>query len=141
MENLNVFIANHLGLVYLLAVTMIALMFIEFLRAKRNGMRVGPKEAVLLINKKNAVVIDIRAKDNYRDGHIVDAVNAPLRDWTDSSKKLDKYKNKTVIVVCGNGTDSQKAAATLTKQGYTAYALSGGMRAWSSAELPIVKDA
>lgn len=141
MENLNVFIANHLGLVYLLAVTMTALMFIEYLRAKRSGMRVGPKEAVLLINKKNAVVIDIRTQDNYRSGHIVDAVNAPLRDWNDSSKKLDKFKAKLVIIVCNNGIESQKAAATLAKQGYTALALSGGMRAWSSAELPLVKDA
>jgi rhodanese-related sulfurtransferase len=140
MDNLTVFIANHMGLVYLLAVTMIALMIVEYLRTKRGGMRVDPKAAVLLINKKNAVIIDIRAKESFQGGHIVDAVNSPLSEWKESAKKLDKYKNKPVIIVCGNGTESQKAAANLSKQGYTAVALSGGMRAWSGAELPLVKE-
>lgn len=140
MENVTVFIAQHMGLTYLLAVTLIALMFLEMLRAKRTQARVDPKGAVMLINKQNAVVVDIRSQENFRDGHIVDAVNAPLPELIASTKKLEKFKNKPMIVVCGNGTDSQKAAASLAKQGYTAFALNGGLRAWSSADLPLVKE-
>lgn len=140
MENFSVFIAHHMGLFYSLSTILLALMLIEYLRAKRLQIMVGPKEAVVLINRNNAVIIDIRSQDNYKSGHIVDAVNAPLPDWATTSKKLDKYKKKPVIVVCNNGADSQKTASVLSKQGYTAFALAGGMRAWSGAELPLVKE-
>ena len=140
MENMTVFIAHHMGLFYGFAAILIGLMLIEFLRSKRAQARVAPKDAVLLINKKNAAVIDIRANDHFRNGHIVDAVNAPLRDWPTAAKKIERFKSKPVIVVCDNGVESQKAAASLTQQGYTAFALSGGLRAWTSAELPLVKE-
>ncbi len=63
-----------------------------------------------------------------------------MTDWPKASKKLDRLKNKPLIVVCDNGVDSQKAAASLSKQGYTVFALAGGLRAWSGAELPLVKE-
>lgn len=140
MENFSVFIAHHLGLFYLFSTTLVALMIVESLRSKRAKHVVHPKDAILLINRNNAVVIDIRANENYKSGHIVDAISAPLPEWNQKAKKLDKYKSKPMIVVCNTGTDAQKAAATLAKQGYTAYALAGGMRAWTSAELPLVKE-
>ena|SRR3990167_2091539 len=140
MEKFSAFIAQHLGLFYLLSTTLVALMVVEFIRSRRTQHVVGTKDAILLINRKNAVVIDIRANENYKSGHIVDAISAPLPEWNEKTKKLDKYKNKPLIVVCNTGVDSQKTAASLSKQGYTVYALAGGMRAWTSAELPLVKE-
>ena len=140
MENVTVFIAHHMGLFYAFSAALLALMLVEFIRAKRGQARLAPTDAVLMINKKNAIVIDIRANEIFRKGHIVDALSVPAHDLTEASKKLDKYKSKPVIVVCSNGVDSQKAAANLTKQGYTAFILTGGMRAWSGAALPLVKE-
>lgn len=140
MENFSVFIAKHMGLFYTFATTLIALMIIETIRSKRGRARLRPAEAVLLINKQNAVVIDIRNNDSFRKGHIVDALSLPVGELAQAGKKLEKFKNKPVIVVCGNGTDSQNAAANLAKQGYNAFILSGGIRAWSGAELPLVKE-
>lgn len=140
MQNFSTFIANHLFLFYTLATTFVALAFVEYLRLRRDQVRVVPKDAVLLINKKNAVVIDIRPANDFRAGHIVDAINLPVTDVTPSSKKLDKYRTKPVIIVCNNGIESQKSAANLTKHGFLAYTLNGGLRAWSNAELPLVKE-
>ena len=139
MENFTVFIANHMGLFYIFAIILVALMIIEAIRAKRGRARLRPAEAVLLINKQHAVVVDIRNNEIFRRGHIVDAVSLPVVDLPEASKKLGKYKNKPLIVVCGNGNDSQKAAANLARQGYNAFILSGGIRAWSSADLPLVR--
>jgi rhodanese-related sulfurtransferase len=139
MENFTVFIANHMGLFYTLAIIMITLMIVEMLRAKRGQARIAPTQAVTMINKQNAVIIDIRNHDSFQKGHIVDSLNLPARELNTASKKLDKYKNKPVIIVCGSGMDSQKAAAELAKQGYNAFILAGGLRAWSEAELPLVK--
>lgn len=140
MQDFTVFIARHMELFYALAAILIALTFIEFLRTKRSNFHVGPNEAVQLINKHKAVVIDIRAKDNYGSGHIVDSLNISAQDLTNKPQKLDKYKGKPVILVCNTGMQTQKIAASLKKQGYTAFSLSGGMRAWSEAQLPLVKE-
>ena len=140
MENFTIFISHHLDIFYIFAGLLAALSIVEFIRSKRSNARLSPVEAVLMINKKNAVVIDIRNQDHYRKGHIVDAENLPLSDLPTATKKLDKYKNKPVILVCNNGVDSQKAAANLAKQGYTAFILAGGMRAWSGADLPLIKE-
>lgn len=140
MQNFTVFIANHMGLFYAFASILIALMIVEAIRAKRSRARLRPSEAVLLINKQNAVVVDIRNNNSYRSGHIVDALSLPASDLPEAGKKLEKYKNKPLIVVCGNGNDSQKAAADLAKRGYNAFVLSGGIRAWSSADLPLVRE-
>lgn len=140
MEQFSVFIAKNLGLFYAFAISVVALLAIEVMRAKRSLARVTPKDAVLLINKKNAVVVDIRAQDSFRTGHIVDAVSAPYSLWPDAAKKLDKYKAKPIIIVCGNGNDAMKAATTLAKQGFNAMTLGGGMRAWMDCELPMVKE-
>ena len=140
MENFSVFIAHHLGLFYLFAVTLLALLFVEGIRIRRSRGALRPAEAVLLINKQNAVVIDIRNQDHFRKGHIVDAICMPAHDLTSNGKKLNKYKNKPLLLVCNTGMDSQKAAASLSKQGYNAFIIAGGMRAWSGADLPLVKE-
>lgn len=140
MQDFTVFIANHMGLFYALGAILIALMLIEFLRSKRSSFHVGPTEAVQLINRHNAVVIDIRPEETYGKGHIVDSVCIPAHELSSATKKLDKYKGKPVILVCNTGMQTQKIAASLKKQGYTAFSLSGGMRAWSDAQLPLVKE-
>lgn len=141
MENFTIFIANHLSLFTLLAVTLIALMVVEMIRAKRAHARLFPAEVVSMINKNNAVVIDIRNEEAFRNGHILDAVRISTEALTSAGKKLDKYKNKPVIIVCDNGVNAHKAATTLGSQGYKTFVLAGGMRAWCNADLPLVKEA
>ncbi|HTM63598.1 MAG TPA: rhodanese-like domain-containing protein [Gammaproteobacteria bacterium] len=140
MENISVFIAKHMGLFYALASLLIALTVVEVLRAKRGRLRLRPTDAVLLINKKNAVVIDIRNTDAFAKGHIIDSLSLQTGDISQAGKRLDKYKSKPLLVVCSNGIDSQKAAATLATQGFNAFVLAGGIRAWTGADLPLVKE-
>lgn len=139
MESISVFMAHHLGLTYLFAATLVALMFVEFLRGKRTQVLVAAPQAVTLINRNNAVVIDIRNNEQFKTGHIIDAVCIPLQPMAEASKKLEKYKNKPLILVCQNGSDSQKAAATLKGAGFNAVAILGGIRSWSESDLPLVK--
>lgn len=140
MENFSVFIAHHLALFYLFSSALVALMFVEFLRSKRLALAIAPAQAVTLINRNNAVVIDIRTQDQYKTGHIIDSVSSPQLSLVEAQKKLGKYKTKPLILVCQSGTDSRKTAALLAKNGFHAVALAGGMRSWSHANLPLVKD-
>lgn len=61
-------------------------------------------EAIRLINKEDAVVVDIRNRDDYRRGHIASAFNLLPNDIKNGSVgELEKHKSQPIIVVCANG--------------------------------------
>lgn len=140
MQEISTFIINHLLLTYAFSGVLILLMIVEFLKQKRNAFVINTTRAVQLINHDNAIVIDIRVADSYAKGHIIDAQSIAASDLTTNTKKYEKFKLKPVIVVCNTGSESQKIAALLLKQGYNAYSLAGGLRAWSGADMPLVKE-
>lgn len=140
MQDLAQFIANHMALTYLFAITLVLLMFVEFIRARRNQVAVDVPRMVQLINRENAVIIDIRSNDLFKKGHINDARSLASKDLTTNTKVIDKFKKRPLVVVCATGLDSQKIAAFLSRQGYNAFALSGGIRSWSEAQLPLIKQ-
>lgn len=140
MQELAQFIANHLALTYLLAIILLALMVLEFLRTKRNQCTLDTTKAIQLINRENATVVDIRSSEQYKKGHIIDSQLIASSELMSNTKAFEKLKKRPLIIVCATGFDSQKMAAFLLRQGYNAYSLSGGIRSWSDAELPLVKE-
>lgn len=139
MQDLTFFLTNHALLTAAACAVVILLAIIEFLRLKRQTFNVSVNQAIQLINRENAVIIDLRPQDAYRKSHILDAISIPAADIRDK-KKIDKYKTKTLLLVCQNGVESQKIAAFLLKAGYNAYSLSGGIRAWAEANMPLAKE-
>jgi rhodanese-related sulfurtransferase len=104
------------------------------------GPSINTLEATLLINQKDAVVVDIRAPGEYAQGHILHARNIPLGELEARIKELDKFKSRPVIVSCANGTRSGNGAAILRKHGFANVSnLSGGIAAWRQAGLPTEK--
>ena len=140
MQELITFITQHMALTYAFAIVLVLLMIVEFIRLKRNNFRISTVQAVQLINRDNAVVIDIRASDLYQKGHIIDSISLSSKDIQESPKKIEKFRARSLIIVCQTGMESQKVAALLLKQGYNVYALAGGLRAWSEANMPLVKS-
>ncbi|HWU82527.1 MAG TPA: rhodanese-like domain-containing protein [Methylophilaceae bacterium] len=101
----------------------------------------SPTEAVLLINRSNAVVLDVREASEYAQGHIPDARHIPLAQLGDRLKELVKYKEKPLLLHCQGGVRSAKACDLLVKQGFAKlYNLQGGLNAWQQAKLPVVKE-
>lgn len=102
---------------------------------------ISPTQLTLLVNRENAVVVDIRSEDDFRKGHITDAKNL-TQAQIDSQQLagLEKQKDAPIIVVCQAGMSASKAAASLAKQGFTKVSiLQGGMGTWTGASLPVVK--
>lgn len=80
----------------------------------------------------------MRDAEAYRDGHIIDAVRASADDF--NQQRMDKYKTKPIILVCARGLQSPALAAKLHEQGFeNPMVLAGGMAAWVSANLPVIK--
>jgi rhodanese-related sulfurtransferase len=139
MQNILLFIQQHTMLVAGGVGVLLLLMIIEFVRLKRGNAQLSPAEATNLINHRDAVVIDIRHADVFEKGHIVDSVSIPFKDLKDKNKKLEKYKSQPLIIVCTTGNESPQAAEYLTKNGYSAFVMAGGIRAWQMADMPLVK--
>lgn len=105
------------------------------------GIKTLPvKQAVQLINRESAVVVDVREPEEFRGGHIPNAINVPLTGLSGRIKDLEKYKGKPLLLSCRTSQRSARAATLLRKQGFTAaYILAGGITAWQSENLPIKK--
>jgi rhodanese-related sulfurtransferase len=92
------------------------------------------------MNRSDALVIDLRAPDEFAKGHVLGAKSVPLPDLERRAADLDKNKAKPVIVY---GADPNRAAAAipvLRNAGYSDVRnLSGGYPAWLQAGLPVEK--
>jgi len=105
------------------------------------GGRVSAADAVRMINREKAVLIDISEPAEYAAGHAVGARSVPLSSL-ETSRELPKNKSLPVVVVCPTGTRAQRAVAQLKKLGFeNATALAGGLAAWRAANLPTEKTA
>ncbi len=103
---------------------------------------VSPNDAVLLINRSNAVVVDVRNDAEFASGHITDAKHIPMEQLEDRLAELRKFKDKPLLVYCQSGIRSAKASSILLKSEFTqVHNLEGGINAWVQAKLPVVKSA
>lgn len=128
-------------LLILLALVSGGLLFWPALR-RQGGGKVNATEAVRLINREKAVLIDVSEPGEYAQGHAGGARNVPLGSLDASSKDLPKNKALPVVVLCPTGARAGRAVAALKKLGFeNATALAGGTSAWREASLPIEKAA
>ena len=98
-------------------------------------------EATRLINKEDAVVVDLRQRDDFRKGHIASAVNLlPADIKANNLGELEKHKDKPIIVVDGSGMQAQDPASALNKAGFErVFVLKDGVAGWSGENLPLVR--
>ena len=109
-------------------------------QVKSGGAGLSPTEAVLLINREKAQVIDVCEEAEFKAGHLVGAKNIPLSQLG-SAKGLPGNKTTPLVVVCASGVRSAKAVFQLRALGYeNAQSLQGGMAAWRAANLPVQKS-
>lgn len=99
--------------------------------------------ASVLQTQENAVVLDVRTPDEYKNGHLKDAVNINLYDPNFKSKLAQLDKSKTYVVHCAAGLEngrSRKATSVMDSLGFRQVKhLNGGFNAWQQANLPIIK--
>lgn len=112
------------------------------LYSKLSGVRqLSHHETTLLINRQDAVVLDIRDANNYAKGHIVGAISIPYEELSAKLDKLAKYKDKPIIIVYSVGQPLPKVGSLLKQNGYTKVnAIKGGIATWQNAGLPLVKS-
>ena len=109
-------------------------------RPFRQTNEIGALEAVQLINRRDALVLDVRDTGDYTAGHITNAKHISESQLTDRMKEIEKHKSRPVVVCDKIGTRAPAVSANLRKQGFAeAFALRGGVAAWQQANLPLEK--
>ncbi|MBI2313127.1 MAG: rhodanese-like domain-containing protein [Betaproteobacteria bacterium] len=94
--------------------------------------------AVQLINRRDAVVLDVREQHEYAAGHIPGSKHIPLGALPNRLREVEKHKDRPVLVICRSGNRSTGACGLLKKHGFgEVRALKGGIQAWEQANLPV----
>ncbi len=110
-------------------------------RGAGGSSKVSTNDAVNLINREKAVLIDVSEPAEYAAGHAAGSRSVPFGSL-EASNDLPKNKALPLVVVCPTGARAGKAVATLKKLGFAnARALAGGFEAWRAANLPVEKSA
>ena len=90
-----------------------------------------------LKNGKRPFLLDVREKQEMREGYISGAKLIPLGQLRNRMKELPK--DREIVCVCRSGNRSRSAAKQLIAAGYSASNLKGGMLAWKWSNLPVKK--
>jgi rhodanese-related sulfurtransferase len=125
--------------IFLIAIAFVSGAMLVWPMVRRGGGgTVNTLQATMMINKEDALVLDVREPAEYNAGHILNARNIPLGELDKRANELGKWKDKPVVVSCASGNRSASAVGTLKKHGFArAVNLAGGFAAWKAAGLPV----
>jgi len=132
------FIVNNIGLVALFLASGVLLFWPEIQRLAMGGAQLGTLDVTRLMNQGGTLVLDIREAEDFATGHLPRARHIPMSQLSSRVEEIGKYKDKTVIVTCRNGTRAGGASRLLKQAGFkNVFELRGGLNAWEQASLPV----
>ena len=137
MGRLFEFVGNNMILV---GTFLVLLMLFFRNEMARGGKSVTPQQLVHMMNREEAVVLDLRERKDFNEGHIIDAINIPQASLDSRIGELESYRERPLVVACKMGQQAGAAGNILRKAGFAnVMRLSGGMTEWRSSNLPVVK--
>ena len=108
--------------------------------AKKNVTEVSPAEAAAKLKTGDAVIVDVREKDEWAEGHIPEAIHLSRGTLELEIEETVPDPDAAIICHCGGGGRSALAAESLQKMGYkNVRSMAGGVKAWETAGLPVTK--
>ncbi|OCG40288.1 rhodanese-like domain-containing protein [Gilliamella sp. Bif1-4] len=135
------FVKNHFLLSLGWIVLFIAIIVLTIKGKLSNVKVINNAQAIHMVNKQDAVIIDIRSADSFKKGHITDSHNIlPIDIKNASAKTIEKFKENIVILIDENGLSSTSIGEILAKQGFSnVFVLKDGIAGWNSENLPLVR--
>ncbi|MFW6313602.1 MAG: rhodanese-like domain-containing protein [Spirochaetota bacterium] len=110
---------------------------------KEAGALIGPEEAFRMVERGEAILVDVRDEGSYLDAHLAGAMLVPLPGIGESASRLAS-QGRTIITYCSCPAEetSSAAAAELIARGMDdVRVLRGGIRGWAVAGLPLKSGA
>lgn len=136
-QQLFEFVFHH-WVLFLALIVILALLAYNLTAGAKGSIE--PIGATELINRREALVVDVRPAADFAQGHIINAINMPMNGFKNQTATLQKHKDKPIIVACRSGSQSSMACRQLRQAGFPeVYNLRGGVMAWQSANLPLTR--
>ena len=141
MQEIMQFVGRHPILSIAWIALLAAVIYTTFKGLTSKVKTITRGQATHLINKEDAVVVDIRQRDDFRKGHIASAINLlPNEIKNGSLGELEKHKANPIIVVDASGMSANDAATALHKASFErVFVLKEGVAGWSGENLPLVR--
>jgi rhodanese-related sulfurtransferase len=115
------------------------LSLLSFSVCSANVSNVSQQE-LLKADTNNLVIVDVRTPEEFKQGHVPNAINVPLSEIIDNPAILISSKEKPIVLYCRSGYRAGKAAVALDKAGYQSLRhLEGDMQGWLKAGLSVEK--
>lgn len=88
-----------------------------------------------------ALLVDVRERDEWEEGHVPGAVHAPLSEFGERAPELLEERDREVILYCLSGGRSSRATLALSQMGHPKVSsMDGGIKAWGEKGGEIVAD-
>jgi len=137
MDQIVEFITNNLVLSGAWVV-LFAMLMVSFSRT--SSKVIGNQQITTMMNRENAVVVDIRSKADFAKGHLLGSINIPAAQLKDAEKELENHQQSPIILVDANGMHASAAAQQLQKMGMQQVnRMQGGILSWTNDNLPLNK--
>lgn len=102
----------------------------ESVNDKIQYVKISPKDAKEIMDNEESIVLDVRTKDEYDQGHIEGSVLLPVDEISSKAEEVLKDKKAKILVYCRSGNRSATAAKALIKMGYENVLDFGGIIDW-----------
>lgn len=140
LHKLPEFVGNHLALVALFFVLLLAIIVLQVLTLFRKYKELTPAGLTLLINRESPLLIDLSAYADFEKAHVPGSRHVAMSQFDPEQKDLAKARELPVVLIDKDGRNTGKAAQRLVKAGFAkVYTLGGGVLAWQQAQLPVAK--
>lgn len=100
---------------------------------KADYQTISANKAKEMMEKESVIIVDVRTNIEYEEAHILDAINIPLDELTETKiKEIEELSSKgnSILVYCASGRRSKQAAQKLADMGYTKIYNFGGINDW-----------
>ena len=138
MEQLIEFAGNH----FLLVASFFFVLTLLLMNIMQGGgsLALSAQQAVALLNKDNAIVVDTRSEEDFDAGHIVNSIHVDAADLKGSFEPLASYKDQPLLIYCASGVGSTAIARQLRRAGFSeTFSLRGGVNGWRADNLPLAR--
>ena len=139
-QQLMEFVGNHPYLTGGFVAVLLFLLFTEVKRKFQGFLELTPVQAVAMINRENAAIVDVSPASDFNKGHIAEALHIPPSQLEGAEAKLKQLSGRPVLVVDKAGQTAGPAATRLVKLGASKVAvLKGGMAQWMNDQFPVTR--
>jgi len=140
LEELLAFAGRHQLLSIALVGLTVAIIVNEVRQLFRGYKILRPAALTALVNRDNALVVDLRPIADFDKGHIPGSKNVQMSQFDPENKQLAAARSLPVVLVCKTGQTAGAAARRLKKAGFEhVHVLDGGIGGWQQADLPLAR--